>query len=206
VWKTYGEDVCGSKEIAMRLEKKFVEAIDANDNGVNLFEPKNDITPMTIQDVFMNFRPTWKEEEEYDGPFMELVPFAKKILEREIKRASDELLAQSIVENAYATAPDKRVIVLDDNLPWHETIEKYPETIYVVSPKSGNWRVEGVRLKKFSFDLRKKLPEAWGGLRDEQLQKLTGVNDAVFCHRALFLGVAQSKEGAIALAEKALAE
>ena len=39
---------------------------------------------------------------------------------------------------------------------------------------------------------------------DETLQKVTGVEDAVFCHKGLFLAVAKSKEGAIKLAELAL--
>ncbi len=43
-----------------------------------------------------------------------------------------------------------------------------------------------------------------GGLRDEELQKITGVEDAVFCHKGLFLAVSKSKEGAVKLAELAL--
>jgi len=48
------------------------------------------------------------------------------------------------------------------------------------------------------------LPSAWAGLRDAELQKVSGVEDAVFCHRALFTAVARSKEGAIKLAQIAL--
>ena len=57
---------------------------------------------------------------------------------------------------------------------------------------------------KGMFEDRMKLPAAWAGLRDEELAKVTGVPDAVFCHRALFLAVAKSKEGALALAKLAL--
>jgi len=41
-------------------------------------------------------------------------------------------------------------------------------------------------------------------LQDEELQKVSGVSDAVFCHRALFMVVAKSRAGAIQLAELAL--
>jgi uncharacterized UPF0160 family protein len=41
-------------------------------------------------------------------------------------------------------------------------------------------------------------------LKDEELQKISGVSDATFCHRGLFLAGAKSKEGAIKLAEIAL--
>ena len=57
---------------------------------------------------------------------------------------------------------------------------------------------ENVRL------VRTRNPKEWGGLRDEALQRVTGVSDAVFCHTGLFLCGAKSKEGAITLARKAL--
>ena len=69
---------------------------------------------------------------------------------------------------------------------------------------SANWGVGLVPTGEGQFQDRMKLPEAWAGLRDEELAKVTGVPDAVFCHRALFLAVAKSKEGALALAKLAL--
>ena len=53
--------------------------------------------------------------------------------------------------------------------------------------------------------LGKPLPESWGGKQDEELAQATGVQDARFCHRGLFMITAKSKEGAIKLAELALA-
>ena len=41
-------------------------------------------------------------------------------------------------------------------------------------------------------------------LTDEEFEKITGVEGAVFCHRTLFMAVAKSKEGAIKLAKLAL--
>jgi uncharacterized UPF0160 family protein len=41
---------------------------------------------------------------------------------------------------------------------------------------------------------------------NEELAQVTGVADAVFCHNKLFMAVAKSKEGAIKLAELALAQ
>jgi len=51
---------------------------------------------------------------------------------------------------------------------------------------------------------RKNFPKLWAGLRDEELQNVTGVPDAIFCHRGLFLAIAKSKEGAIKLAQIAV--
>lgn len=203
VWKKFGEEICESKEISERLEKKIVEAIDANDNGINLYETKGEITPFTIQDILFSFRPTWQETEDYDIPFFELLPFVKKILLREIKRMKDVIVAEDFVEKSYDQAVDKRLIILDGHYPWGEVMQKYIEPLYVISVKADLWRVECVRKDKFSFENRKNLPKEWAGKR-EDLAEITGVDDAIFCHNGLFLAVAKSKEGAIKLAELAL--
>ncbi|GIW68451.1 MAG: hypothetical protein KatS3mg099_399 [Candidatus Parcubacteria bacterium] len=47
-------------------------------------------------------------------------------------------------------------------------------------------------------------PAAWAGLAGEELAAASGVSDAVFCHRGCWMCVARSREGAVALARKAL--
>ncbi len=204
VWKTYGEKVCGSKEIADRIDESLVQSIDAHDNGINTYTIIGEVGPYLIESVFGAFRPTWKEGDDYDAPFMELVDFAKRFLERKIKRKQDALEASSFIEKAYQSASDKRLIVLDDDYPWNEEIMKHEEPLYVIWPNLGVWRLGCVRKEEESFVNRKSLPEAWAGLRDEELAKVSGVSDATFCHNGRFLAVAKSKEGAIKLAEKAL--
>ena len=81
---------------------------------------------------------------------------------------------------------------------------QYPEPLYVIVPKAGRWYVHCVPKEEGSYENRKSFPEAWAGLRDEDLAHVSGVPDATFCHNARFLAVAKSKEGAISLAEKAL--
>lgn len=204
VWKTYGEEICGSKEVANLIEEKLVQAIDANDNGISLFDVKGEVAPYTIQDLLFCFRPSWKEEQDYDKAFMELIPIAVRIISREIIRTKDALEANNIVNKAYEDSKDKRVIILDGHYPWGEVLDQHKEVLYVVSVKSGLWRVEAVRKEKYSFETRKPFPESWAGKRDSDLVEVTGVSDATFCHNGRFLAVAKSKEGALALAQKAL--
>ena len=61
-----------------------------------------------------------------------------------------------------------------------------------------------VRDNPHQFKNRKDLPAEWAGLRDAELARVTGVADAVFCHRNRFMAVARTKEGAVALAKLAL--
>ncbi len=171
VWKTYGAAVCGSKEVADRLDQKLVQAIDANDNGIELFNIKDKTAPYCIQDIFFAFRPSYKEAPEYDIPFMKMVDLACDILRREIIKMNDSLEAEVAVKKAYNQAVDKRIIVLDSHYPWGETLGNYPEPLYVVFPKVDTWRLECVRKEKYSFENRKPLPESWAGLRDADMAK-----------------------------------
>ena len=204
VWKKFGEKICGSLEIALKIDEKLVQAIDANDNGINLFEVKKGVAPYLIQDMFFNFRPSWKEEQDHDSCFEKLVPFVVKILNREIIQTKDRLEAESIVKRAYENAEDKRVIIFDGSYPWSDTIDTYNEPLYVISKKGDTWRAEAVRKDKFKFETRKPFPIEWAGKRDEEIVKITGVSDAVFCHNGRFLVVAKTKEGIIELVKKAL--
>ena len=83
----------------------------------------------------------------------------------------------------------------------------YKDILFVVVPASKSlesWKLLAVPSSINSFENRKNLPQAWAGLKDEELQKISGVSDATFCHRGLFLAGAKSKEGAIKLAQIAL--
>ena len=112
--------------------------------------------------------------------------------------------AEGAVISAYENSKDKKIIILDKNYPFEYIISNFPEPLFTVYPrKTGDWGAKAVRKNLKSFETRKKFPESWGGLRAEELSGVTGVADATFCHRALFIAVAKSKEGAIKLAQLA---
>lgn len=204
VWKKFGEQVVGSKEVADRIDQSFVQSIDAIDNGVEIATPiYEDIYPQSVNSLVTAFRPTWKEnnsDEEYLKRFNFLVDAAEVFLTRLIRITADYLEARSHVERAYQEAEDKRIIVLDRAYPWGEVLSSLPEPIYVVYPRVDSWGVKAVRKDLRTFENRKDLPKEWAGKRDEELAEVTGVSDAIFCHNKRFLAVASSKEGALKLA------
>ena len=211
VWEKFGEEVSGSKKAKEIIERGLVEPIDAFDNGINLVELKNEkIVPYLIQHMFLSMHLTWREDKtKMDEMFMKCVDIAKEVLTREIIQTNDTLLAEDVLIKIYEEIKDKRIIVLDRKYPYEEILNRYPEPTYVVFQRSdeyGSWEVEAVRDNFKSFENRKNFPAPWAGLKDEDLQKVTGVDDAVFCHKALFMAIAKSKEGAIKLAELALNE
>ena len=99
----------------------------------------------------------------------------------------------------------QEIIVLDTHVQARYALIAYPEPLFVISPRSdGGWSVYTIPVEFNSFESRKSFPREWGGLKGEELQSLSGVSDALFCHKDCFLCAAESREGAITLAQKAL--
>lgn len=207
VWKKFGTELCGSPTSADMIDKKLVAPTDAFDNGFDLVENKYKISPYFIQHFFYSMRPTWKEGNlNEDEMFFKCVEIAKKVLEREIIHAQDTLLAEELVISAYKNIQDEKIIILDQHYPYEHTLNNFPEPLFIIYPRKNDssWCVRTVRQDPKTFKNRKNLPKSWAGLRDEELQKVSGVSDAIFCHRGLFLAVAKSKEGAVKLAQIAV--
>lgn len=203
VWKHYGEQLSGSRNVAEAVDKRLVEPIDAGDNGIDTFSLLEEIAPYLLQDAISIFGPMWNEKRTEDEGFFEVLEFAKKILTRAIVRAKAGEEGKQIVEDVYQKTSDKRIIVLDGQYPWHQALSAHPEPLYVVTPdrgEMGNWKVEAVRDDPYSFQNRKSLPATWAGKSSKELAEVTGVADAVFCHNKRFIAAARSKEGALKLA------
>lgn len=205
VWKKYGNKICNSQEAADLIEKRLVQVIDAHDNGFSIASYMfPNVKEYTISTICGIFGATWKEEENYDEVFFEVVELVEKIIRREIKIAQDKIEAIPFVEKAYQDAEDKRIVVLEGYYPWNDTLSKYKEVLFVISPsKDGSqWRAEAVQDE--GFINKKGFPESWSGLRGIELEKASGISGALFCHRAVFLAVGNTKEVALKLAKTAL--
>jgi len=207
VWEKFGSEICGGKETADLIDRKLVTPIDASDNAFDLVESKYDIMPYFVENIFFAMEPTWSEENlNRDEVFLKCVEIAKTILLREIVHAQSIVSAEDAIGDAYKNAIDKRIIVLDKNYPFEYILYNFPEPLFAVYPRKidNSWGVKAIRDDIKSFKNRKNFPKSWGGLREDELQEITGVSDAIFCHHSLYLAGAKSKEGAIKLAQIAI--
>ena len=84
-------------------------------------------------------------------------------------------------------------------------VPEAPDALFVIYPKRQGFGLEAVPAALGSFENRRDLPAAWGGLEGPDLVAVTGVDDALFCHAKRFLAVASSHDGITRLAELALA-
>jgi uncharacterized UPF0160 family protein len=70
------------------------------------------------------------------------------------------------------------------------SIPEHTKPIYVIytDETAGNYRIQAVPVTPESFESRKALPEAWRGLRDDELSKATGIDGGIFVHAGGFIG------------------
>ncbi|MBA2347793.1 MAG: MYG1 family protein [Solirubrobacterales bacterium] len=210
VWREHGASLAGSPEAARAVDERLVQGIDANDTGQTIAESLvGGIRAMSVSGLIGAMNPDWDDEltaEQEDARFADAVAFATGILQRELAGSAAFQRAQDLVGGAIARADDPRVVELERNMPWREAVvTRAPEALFVVYPKSDGWALQAVPRELGGFGNRKDLPAAWAGLTDEALAEVTGVPDARFAHLAGFYAAAGSREGIMALVERALA-
>jgi len=216
VWREYGKQFLESvgshfiDEVWESIEHKLVQTVDAVDNGQLNAIKKNGYTVYTISDFISTFNAKWDEDaKNQNSYFIHAVKIIEKIFESLVKDEEAKQKAKKEVEQAINESNDG-ILVLDKYISWKESLiessnPKAEEILFVVFPSTrGGFNVYTVPVEVGSFESRKLLPESWAGLQDAELQKVTGVENAVFCHNARFICSAKTKEDAIKLAQIAI--
>lgn len=209
IWKHFGKDLCSTSEVWSVVDEDLIQGVDAIDNGISLYSLNElNIKLFSIGNVIDCFLPVHEEAslEDFDAQFVKAAEFMVFVLESTIHRAETKIASKIAIEEVYRAAVDKQIIICEKYIPGaKKLLSSYNEPIFVIYPDQNNrWRVEGVRIDPNDFPVRKDLPSSWSGLRDVDFQKQSGVVDATFCHPGLFTAGAETMNGAVELAKKAL--
>lgn len=212
IWKEYGHHICNncihSELIWLIIDKNLIQGIDAADNGdmPNIDYPAQS---MTFSHCISGFNPNWDSSESVDEAFLKAVSFAEIIFDNVLANAIAKAKAQDIVENGIENS-EGHIMILDKFVPWTGAIfvssnPKAKDILFVVYPSSrGGYNWQAVPDALGSFGQRKPVPAKWKGLRGSDIQKVTGISTATFCHPAGFIGGAETLEDAIAIAKIAV--
>lgn len=148
------------------------------------------------------------QPEDYDAAFEVAVKFATNVIGGATAEAEAFIKAEDIVRQARAEVSGT-TLVLDKYVPWQEHIfgrGDQSQLLYVVHPSDrGGYILQQVPKEPNGFEGRKPLPEEWAGLRGADIQRVTGVSDAMFTHVGRFVGGAASLDGTLAMAKLAVA-
>lgn len=213
IWKQYGKNLLEKYKVQEidyawnYIDKNLIQFIDANDNG-QLPKLQTDYKNVHLSQIIGLFNPKWDENIDSDEKFMQALKFAEIIFDEFLQDTISKIKAKSLIKQAIENSLNG-IMVLNEYMPWKEFLlesknEKAKDINFVVFPsKRGGYNVYAVPKEIGSFENRKSLPLEWRGLRDEELQKVTGAKSARFCHNAGFICSTETKEDAIKLALKA---
>ncbi|KAI9505811.1 hypothetical protein GGI25_001219 [Coemansia spiralis] len=208
-----------------KIYEVLIEGIDGNDNGISQYP--DDIEPAYKESTSLPSRvsrlnPWWNQPDgDLDSRFTKAMEITgEEFYERVRYFALAWLPGRKVVEQGFNDRfeidSSGQIVLFDQYCPWKDhldTIEEEalaknsntPKLIYVLYPDTSNaWRVQAVPEKPGSFVSRHALPEAWRGVRDDALSERAGIEGCIFVHQSGFIGGNKTRDGALALARKAL--
>lgn len=216
IWRDFGSEYLKTVEcsdayifdVLAEIDENLIQAVDARDNGYKEYSPAYCPGNVTLSDMVAFFNPIWNEIGSHGAGhsyFWTAVNVTQAIFRRFVKRIVSEYEARSVVVESMAKA-ENHILILEHFVPWQKLVVNETDDIWFViypSKRGGyNWQV--VPKSEEDSDPRCAVPSEWWGVDKETLQKLSGVDDAMFCHRNGFLGSCESVEGCQKMVERAM--
>lgn len=196
--------------LAVLLREGVVDYLDDVDNGRVAPDPRVPCFPRIIGLL----AETGDDAGSLDAAFERGVTIGMALLDgivasdRKVREAEATVLAAM----QEAQGHRRNVLFFDRYVSWkvpyfaHDGAT-HPTEFVLFPGMDGSWRIVAIPPRLGAFEQKRSLPEAWAGLTDEDLEAVTGIPGAVFCHRNRFIAVFQTREGALrALAENGLLE
>uniref|UniRef100_A0A183BHG4 UPF0160 protein MYG1, mitochondrial n=1 Tax=Globodera pallida TaxID=36090 RepID=A0A183BHG4_GLOPA len=227
IYAHYGKAVIGSilglpaedadvEKLYEQIYKKFVEAIDAIDNGINQFDglPRYQLSS-TFGSRVEHCNPAWNEETpDPEKGFQKAMAIVEEEFEQRVRSLHTAWLpARNIV--LAAVHPSGKVLMFHKSggVPWKDHFFQLEKELGLKSAgiclvlyndsTNNTWRVQTIPVSELCpFDSRISLP--WKGYRDGELEKESRIDGAIFVHANGFIGGTKTMEGALKLADETL--
>ena len=191
--------------VAKSVDKKFVQGVDARDNGQQI--PKEVIADFSGLISFYN--PSWDSADDENEAFEKACRVTKELLDRICINEYSKARAREEIRfmreaNCFMPMSDcpEHVFIMDKFVPWQEYLSELdPDgTIwYVIFPsKRGGWNVQCVPVELGSYEQKAPIPDGWKGH-----PAACGIDGCTFIHNSGFLSAFKTIEGAKDFAEKA---
>lgn len=218
VYKHFGSKIIGQQyphlsgddvsSLFIKMYEVLVEEFDAVDNGINatVETPKFVVGTSSIfsQVSRLNFirGESLKSSNHEDAQFRKAMDLCKSLFLDVLQDlVFNWLPAKSIMTESIA-AHEGPLVILKEPCSWKDHIftieqEKFhgaSPLLYVLYEKenSGMWMAQCIPKTPGSFESRLPFPEPWRGLRDQELNSITGIDGGVFVHATGFLAGAKS--------------
>ena len=187
LWEALGEKILG-QELAEKFDQSFVQPLDNNDNTGE----KNELATL-----IGNFNPAWDAQGGNDEAFFQAVSVAGMILENKFERYRGNERADKRVEElleAHEKAilsgkkgkEESKILALPEFVPCQKRLSETQIAFVIFPSNRGGYCIQPQK-KEYSMNYKCSFPAEWLGLENEELQEVTGLKTAGFCHKGGFL-------------------
>ncbi len=194
------------KKVFAELERILILDIDAMDNGQLTYDRKyKDVDIFTISNYFRitGIIDHQDNSKILDKRFNELVNLSINILNNMITYSINRINEDEAVFKVYKKSKDKRIICFENSYDVRLLGQYKEPLVSIYKDKRGNWSAKVVENPGKLYDSRYLFPKQWRGLYEKDLEKVSGVEGAVFCHLVGFLCVNKTKEGLLKMIHRA---
>ncbi|MFC4235952.1 MYG1 family protein [Thalassospira xianhensis] len=225
VWLNLGFDICHelyggfrtkysaeAEELYQMFMDQDIKFVDWTDDGRSLVEENRLNLDMGLAGLVDAFNQQWFEREPRAGDenfkFLQAARMVESVVISRLSKLQATIEARKTVQKAFDDGQDPYVLVLERNMPWQDAVAHLNlPTLYAVYPSTRNgneWMVACMSTKPGGFTPTHPFPENWGGLRGDELAKVSGVDNAIFCHKHRFCAAASTLAGAVNLAQNSI--
>lgn len=178
----------------------IIDGVDAHDNGLE--NPKKGHS--SFSNVVSNFLPFSQtaSPESFDLAFYQALDFVLGHFSRLRERFLYYQDCLKHVQSCMNHFKDKDYLIFEQNLAWLESFfelggEEHAAR-FIVMPSGKHWKLRAIPPSyEKRMEVRQALPLAWAGLIGADLEKASGIEGAIFCHKGRFTSVWESKEAAL---------
>lgn len=187
------------------LREHLVDGVDAWDNG--RIQPNRLVCSFSQIVGLFNPAEVNADKVKQDRAFLQATEFVLGHLRRLQQRWEVLQFAKDQVQEVMQR--DQLLLIFDKTIPWQEAFfnlggAQHP-ALFLVMPVGEHWKLRGIPpTEDRKMDLRKPLPSQWAGLIDQELEQVSGIKGAVFCHKSRFVSVWSTRESALQAAALAL--
>lgn len=197
LWRELGSLFVREERVA-QFDEEFVQILDNTDNTGE----RN-----MLSNIVSSLNPLWDKgdcettEQQFGIAWVRAV----NILEREFERINSKDRASSIVSDALVASNEGDIVVLPQFAPgWQEKLVPSKAKFIVFPSLRGGYNAQVVPKELGLQDAKIPFPSSWAGLRDADIQEVSGIDGLTFCHAGRFLCAADTVESAIKACEKAI--
>lgn len=167
-----------NKDMMRLIEDNLIKKVDDHDNGVKTF---NELSFITM------YNRNHHDPKVMDRQFNRALTAAIDYYHNFLSYLKSQLNDKKILDKAIKDAGCKEFISLKQNVDCMTHLSETDYKIVILPHSKGKFIIKAVSEKNDKFNYRVRMPKAWRGKKDKELEIDSGIKNLEFCHKTGFM-------------------